>query len=90
MIFWLIVTALIIVALAIVLGAYWRKTDVTTPDRGDLNVRLYKHHLVELEADLSNNALDKDQYDQAVAELKLQLLSDVPEQQENRDRKSVV
>ena len=84
MIFWLIVTALIIVALAIVLGAYWRKTDVTTPDRGDLNVRLYKHHLVELEADLSNNALDKDQYDQAVAELKLQLLSDVPEQQENR------
>ncbi len=84
MIFWLIVTALIIVSLAIILGSYWRKTDVTTPDRTDLNVRLYKHRLAELETDLNNGAVDKDLYDQAVSELKLQLLSDVPENQESR------
>jgi cytochrome c-type biogenesis protein CcmH len=84
MIFWLIVTALIIVALVLTLGPYWRKTVVNTPDRTDLNIRLYKHRLAELEADLKNKVLDKDLYDQAVSELKLQLLSDVPENQESR------
>ncbi len=84
MIFWLIITAFLILSLAIVLGPYWRKTDLKTPDRTDLNVRLYKDRLAELETDLKNKALDKDQYRQAVSELKLQLLSDVPENLENR------
>jgi len=84
MTFWLIITAFLILALAMVLGPYWRKTDVKTPDRTDLNVRLYKDRLAELETDLKNKALDNDQYLQAVSELKLQLLSDVPENLENR------
>ncbi|GMR15014.1 MAG: hypothetical protein BMS9Abin30_0630 [Gammaproteobacteria bacterium] len=84
MIFWLVITALIIFALIIVLGPFWRKKDVKTPDRTDLNIRLYKHRLSELETDLNNKVLDKDQYEQAVSELKLQLLSDVPENPENR------
>jgi len=84
MIFWLIITAFIIFALAFVLVPYWRKTDVKTPDRTDLNVRLYQDRLAELETDLKNKTMDQDQHRQAVSELKLQLLSDVPADLENR------
>ncbi len=84
MIFWLIVTVFIIIALLVVLKPYWRKTAKPSPDNSDLNVRLYKLRLAELEADLNNEALDEEQYNQAVSELKLQLLSDVPAEPESR------
>lgn len=83
MIFWLIITILIIIALSIILVPYWRKTSVSTIDNADLNIMLYKRRLSELENDLNNDVLDKEQHEVALSELKLQLLSDVPEDQEN-------
>lgn len=83
MIFWLIIITLIVIALAIITVPYWRKQNEITIGNAELNIILYKRRLEELENDLSNDVLDKDQHDAAISELKLQLLSDVPEDRSN-------
>jgi len=80
MIFWLTITALILIALLIMTMPYWRKQDINIIDNADLNILLYKRRLVELENDFKNDVLDKEQLAAATSELKLQLLSDVPEE----------
>jgi len=80
MIFWLTISALIIIALSIITLPFWHRKSAGTIDNQDMNILLYKRRLGELENDLSNDILDKDQYDIAISELKLQLLSDVPEE----------
>lgn len=81
MVFWIIVTILMLIALAIATIPYWRKLDTAALDSSELNIILYKRRLAELELDLINDVLDQEQYDVSVSELKLQLLSDIPEDQ---------
>ena len=82
MVFWIVITIFMLIALAIATIPYWRKLDTGALDSNELNILLFKTRLTELDLDLSNDVLDQEQYDLAVSELKLQLLSDVPEDQE--------
>ncbi|MFV1992309.1 MAG: c-type cytochrome biogenesis protein CcmI [Acidiferrobacterales bacterium] len=88
MVFWIIVTILMLIALAIATIPYWRKLDTAALDSSELNIILYKRRLAELELDLINDVLDQEQYDASVSELKLQLLSDIPEGQEKTSSSS--
>lgn len=86
MIFWLTISALTIIAIAIMLIPYWLKSNANTIDNNELNIMLYERRVVELENDLSSDVIDKEQYDSAVSELKLQLLSDIPDDPEAQSK----
>ncbi len=57
-------------------------------DQNTLNIQLYKNKLQELVRDLENNAIDKQQYIAAEAELKQQLLEDTGEDTAKDDNES--
>jgi cytochrome c-type biogenesis protein CcmH len=54
-----------------------RQTTKNAVERKELNIMLYKDQLAELEADLKNEVITQDQFDQAHADLERSLLQDV-------------
>lgn len=78
--FWLICAILIVIALAFVLPTAMRKNEESRRELGDerkeANVAVYRDQLTELEADLRNGIISKDQYAQDRDEIERRLLED--------------
>lgn len=70
---------LLLAALAFVLVPLLRprQADAGAAERSALNLAVHRDQLAELERDLQNGAIGRDQYEQAVAELKARVLEDV-------------
>ena len=77
MTFWIIAGAMIIVALVFVLPPLLRQSRVGTVDRDKLNITVYKDQLAELEADLRNEVISAEHYEQSRQDLMRNLLVDV-------------
>ena len=75
-VFWLIAGAMVAIALAFVIPALSGHTRGSGVIRKQLNIRIHKERLQELETDLQNGALSQDQFEQARAELQRDLLRD--------------
>ncbi len=78
--FWLICAALILVALAFVLPPVLQHSEQTTreteEERKEANIAIYRDQLSELEADLGNAIVSRQQYDQDREEIERRLLED--------------
>jgi len=81
MTFWILAAAMVIATLAFVLPPLLRRPRVTGPAEDELNVAVYRQRLTELESDLRNDTLTREQFEKARAELERQLLTDVPQKQ---------
>lgn len=80
MTFWIIAALLIVVALAILAPSLLRGRNQTVEDRNQQNVVIAQERLSELEADLANDVLDQETFDQAKDELEQALLLDLREE----------
>ncbi len=77
MTFWIIASAMIIVALVFVLPPLFRQSRVRSVDRDKLNITIHKDQLAELEADLRNEVISAEHYEQSRQDLMRNLLGDV-------------
>ncbi len=76
-IFWLLVSALILIAFLIILPPLWRKRAVPADDQDQRNITIAAQRLAELRAQLQAGALSQDQYDEQFAELEAALSDDL-------------
>jgi len=75
--FWLVAALLIAAALAMVVVPLWRARPEGAGDDGrSVNVALYRQRRAELEQDLANGTIARDEYGEALAELDRQLVED--------------
>jgi cytochrome c-type biogenesis protein CcmH len=75
--FWTIAAGMMVLALAFVVPPFLRKRAQPGISQDALNLSVIKQQLAELETDLSNGALDQDQYEAARKDLEIELLSDI-------------
>lgn len=77
--FWLICTGLIAIALAFVLPTLLQQASPTNAnDKEQANVEVYRDQLSELDADLANGIVSPEQYRQDRDEIERRLLDDMP------------
>jgi cytochrome c-type biogenesis protein CcmH len=78
--FWLICAVFVVIALAFILPTALQKNENTrreiADDRKQANIAVYRDQLSELEADLQNGIIGKDQYAQDRDEIERRLLED--------------
>ncbi|HYH86632.1 MAG TPA: c-type cytochrome biogenesis protein CcmI [Pyrinomonadaceae bacterium] len=87
--FWIFAGLLIAVALCYVLPPLLQRAEAADDEREQANVSIYRDQLEELERDMRDGVLDKEQYEQGRLELQRRLLEDVaPAQQEPATAKS--
>ncbi len=77
--FWLIATAMVAAAAALMLWPLWRSQLGADVSREAVNVAIFRERLAELEAERHRGNLDQERYRQLRAELELTLLDDVPD-----------
>jgi len=75
--FWIFAVLLIAVALCYVLPPLLQRAEGTDDEGEQVNVSIYRDQLAELERDMRDGVLDKDQYEQGRLELQRRLLEDV-------------
>jgi len=79
--FWVICTILIVIALAFILPPLLQRSGTTQTasdkERREANIEIYRDQLAELETDLHNGIVSKDQYQQDRDEIERRLLEDV-------------
>jgi cytochrome c-type biogenesis protein CcmH len=76
--FWLICALFIVIALAFVLPPLFETEEVTeTAGQREANIAVYRDQISELEADVRNGLISKEQYQQEHEELERRLLEDV-------------
>lgn len=76
--FWLITSAMILIALLIILPPLWRNLDAAVEDDLDQrNIRIARDRLVELKANKASGGISQAQYDEQVTELELALSDDL-------------
>jgi cytochrome c-type biogenesis protein CcmH len=78
--FWLICAAMVAIALAFVLPALLQRAETTDNDKDikqEANVEIYRDQLRELEADLANGIVSREQYAQDRDEIERRVLADV-------------
>jgi len=75
--FWLLVSALILIAFLIILPPLWRKRAVPADDQDQRNIAIASQRLAELSAQFQAGALSQDQYDEQFAELETALSDDL-------------
>ena len=80
--FWLLVVGLSVLAIAVTLLPLWLVRSQPTQERQqiELNTRLFRERLAELDSDHQQGLIDQSQYQQLRTELERTLLSDVPEE----------
>lgn len=79
--FWLSCAALAAIAAAFVLAPLWRyRSGYTDTSRTEVNTRIFRQRLTELEAERTDGRIDDARYQELRAELERALLSDVPAQ----------
>ena len=82
LIFWIICSLLLIVALVIVLPALITKEAPKDVDRKRINTAVFEKKRIELENDRRNDLIDQDQYKVAKADLERALLDDLENDQQ--------
>jgi cytochrome c-type biogenesis protein CcmH len=75
--FWIFAGLMTVMALCYVLPPLLQRTEQTTDARERSNVSIYRDQFSELERDLRDGVLDKEQYEQGRLELQRRLLEDV-------------
>ena len=80
--FWILAAIMIVATLAIILPPLLKPRALKTVQRDVLNAAIYKDQLAELSADLSNQTLSPEQYEQGRSDLERNLLTDVSDPQE--------
>jgi cytochrome c-type biogenesis protein CcmH len=75
--FWILAALLIAIALCYVLPPLLQRAERKTDERQRANVSIYRDQFNELERDLRDGVLDKEQYEQGRLELQRRLLEDV-------------
>lgn len=79
--FWVICTILIVIALAFILPPLLQRSGTTQTasdkERREANIEIYRDQLAELDTDLHNGIVSKDQYQQDRDEIERRLLEDV-------------
>jgi cytochrome c-type biogenesis protein CcmH len=83
MTFWMFAILLIAIALCYVLPPLLQRAERTDDDRKRANVSIYRDQFDELERDLRDGVLDKEQYEQGRLELQRRLLEDVSPDPDN-------
>jgi len=77
MTFWIIAGAMIVIALIFLLPPLFRQSRAHAVDRDKLNITVHKDQLAELEADLRNEVISAEHYEQSRQDLLRNLLGDV-------------
>ncbi len=80
--FWIIAGIFIVVALLFILPTLLRSKEDENEesiDNDDANVSVYRDQLADLEVDLANDILSREQYDKSKQELQQRMLQDIPE-----------
>ena len=75
--FWVLAASLVVIALCYVLPPLLQRTEEATDERERANISIYRDQFDELEHDLRDGVLDKEQYEQGRLELQRRLLEDV-------------
>jgi len=79
--FWVICTILVVIALAFILPPLLQRSGTTQAasdkERREANIEIYRDQLTELDTDLHNGIVSKDQYQQDRDEIERRLLEDV-------------
>jgi cytochrome c-type biogenesis protein CcmH len=77
--FWLVCAVFVAIALAFVLPPLLQGSDSKTSESGqkEANIAVYRDQISELEADLANGVVSRDQFDQDKEEIERRLLEDV-------------
>ena len=83
MTFWVIAASFALVGLGFVIFPLMRSHNRSVASRVEINKSIYQSKVEELDLDLENNLLDKEEYDHAVQDLQKTLLLDA-EGQENK------
>ena len=80
--FWVISGVFIVTALLFVIPTLLRNRESERDglDNDALNVSVYREHLTELEQDLQNDILTKEQYETSKQEMQLRMLQDISEE----------
>lgn len=76
-VFWSLAAVMVMVALLFVLPPLLRQRKVSAVSLDDLNTKVIKEQLAELDADLAAGKLDQDQFDAARKDLERELLYDL-------------
>lgn len=82
--FWIISGIFIVTALLFIIPTLLRNRDVQqeTVEHDAVNITVYRDQLAELDNDLENDILTREQYDKSKQELQQRMLQDVPEREE--------
>lgn len=83
-IFWLLVTGLVLVAVLIVAVPLWRKSAKTTGDVEEHNIEIARQRLADLKRQLRDGILPQQEYDAQRRELELALNDDLDSREANR------
>lgn len=75
--FWIFAALLVAIALVYLLPPLLQRAEQPRGERERANVSIYRDQFVELERDLRDGVLDREQYEQGRAELQRRLLEDV-------------
>src|SRR6267154_2403328 len=77
-VFWLVCAVMILIALAFVLPPLWQRNEKSNAGEiKEANVAVYRDQLRELESELYNGIVSKEQYDQDREEIERRLLQDL-------------
>jgi cytochrome c-type biogenesis protein CcmI len=87
-IFWSLVASMTGLALLLVLPPVLRRGAGKRTARDEINLRIYRERLRELEADRTDGRLDAQQFEEARSELERELLQDLQESQDLQDLSS--
>lgn len=87
-IFWVIAGFFVIAALLFILPPLLQRGRKNNLAREAVNVSIYQDQFAELEADLRNGTLSREQYQQALQELQKRLLQDIPATPQAMQQKS--
>jgi len=87
MLFWLICAGMLAIALAFVLPALLQRATGESSDQKEANVEVYRDQLRELDADLSNGIVSREQHEQDREEIERRLLEDVAQSSNSKEQK---
>lgn len=79
MLFWILVTAMVAMAVSFVVVPMLRHKHSVSTSRDELNIAVIKQQLAELQADLDNGKLEREAFEAARIDLEKELLYDVCE-----------
>lgn len=83
--YWLLISALLALALLIILPPLWKKRDIQETDSEHRNVKIAKDRVEDLKQQLQSGALTQQQFDEQYEELELNLGDDLESDHQNQN-----